>query len=300
MEPRARASYQQFKTLLEFMESHGDITRPQPDVQGRVRVYRLWRKLTNILNSVPGGVQKASDKWKKVWADWKSKTKKKAITIHRHRNETKGIGPRSKLSLTTFEERLLVIMGAVKAKRQYNIEDNSSMAIPMSETSDDDGSKSPSPSPSELITPNTPSPSSSRDQIQQSSSQEQAQSYTNHGQSQQFYNQKQFHHPTITTRPMTNLRMQTSPHSMPNSAHRLITRPRRKVIQIPFDRTTSEFLALEKRRLALEEMRERNNSRRIDVEVERNNVLSRFADIAATLLQHCLGRDNTESTIKIE
>lgn len=135
-----------------------------------------------------------------------------------------------------------------------------------------------------------------REQAQQSTSREQAQTYTE--QSQPFYSQEQFHHPTnfptITTRPMTNRRGHTSPPSFPNAAHRLITRPRRRVVQIPFDRTTSEFLALEKRRLALEEVRERNNSRRIDVEIERNNVLSRFADLATTLLQHYLGRDNTE------
>lgn len=285
------------------MESHGDITRIQPDDQGRVRVYRLWRKATNILNSVAGGVQKTPDKWKKVWADWKSKTKKKALTIHRHRNENKSVGPRSKLFLTDFEERLLVIMGAVSAEGQYSVDDqqyNSSSLINIRrQIPDDEGSQSsPIPSP-EHITPNTP-PSVSREQAQQSTSRDQAQSYSDHEQSQQFYSQEQVYDhtndPTVTTRSMTNRRGQTLANSVP----RLMTRPRRRVVQIPFDRSTSEFLNIEKRRLALEEVRERNNSRRIDVDIERNKILSRFADLATTLLQHYLGKDNTECPIKTE
>ncbi|CAH2088437.1 unnamed protein product [Euphydryas editha] len=76
MESKAWASGAQFSTLLEFMESHGDITKPQPGAQGRLRADRLWQQLANALNSIGGGVQKTPDKWKKVWADWKSKTKK--------------------------------------------------------------------------------------------------------------------------------------------------------------------------------------------------------------------------------
>lgn len=45
----------------------------------------------------------------KVWADWKTKTKKKAILIKRHESGTGG-GPSSRPNLTTYEERVLAIM----------------------------------------------------------------------------------------------------------------------------------------------------------------------------------------------
>lgn len=45
---------------------HGDLSRPQSGPQGRSKSERLWVELTNTLNSHGGGVQKSSDKWKKV------------------------------------------------------------------------------------------------------------------------------------------------------------------------------------------------------------------------------------------
>lgn len=46
--------------------SYGDLARPQPGAQGRIRADRLWQELSDILNSVGGGVHKSTDKWKKV------------------------------------------------------------------------------------------------------------------------------------------------------------------------------------------------------------------------------------------
>ncbi|CAH0721229.1 unnamed protein product, partial [Brenthis ino] len=51
--------------LLEFMESHGDITRPQRGVQGRLKAELLWHEVVDKLNSIDGGVKKSLDKWKK-------------------------------------------------------------------------------------------------------------------------------------------------------------------------------------------------------------------------------------------
>ncbi|XP_060801587.1 MAP7 domain-containing protein 1 [Amyelois transitella] len=109
MDSRVRASPEQLSTLLEYMESHGDLARPVAGAQGRVRSDQLWSDLTNILNSVGGGVHKTTDKWKKVWADLKSKTKKKGLTLRQHARGTGG-GPASQKSLSHLEERVLAIL----------------------------------------------------------------------------------------------------------------------------------------------------------------------------------------------
>ncbi|CAG5012750.1 unnamed protein product [Parnassius apollo] len=66
MERRVRASGEQFSTLLEFMESHGDLSNPRSGPQGRLKSERLWCESTTILNSIGGGVNKSADKWKKL------------------------------------------------------------------------------------------------------------------------------------------------------------------------------------------------------------------------------------------
>ncbi|XP_045498790.1 myb/SANT-like DNA-binding domain-containing protein 4 isoform X2 [Colias croceus] len=64
-----------------------------------------------MLNSVGGnGVNKTSDKWKKVWSDWKTKTKKKASLINRDVRGTGG-GPGRGKPLSRLEERVLRLIG---------------------------------------------------------------------------------------------------------------------------------------------------------------------------------------------
>ncbi|RVE39790.1 hypothetical protein evm_015560 [Chilo suppressalis] len=122
MESRVRASPEQLSTLLEFMESHGDLARPLTGAQGRVRSDRLWADLTNILNAVGGGVNKTTDKWKKVWADWKSKTKKKGLIIRSHARGTGG-GPASQQILSALDERVLAIMGPLAVEGQASVQE---------------------------------------------------------------------------------------------------------------------------------------------------------------------------------
>ncbi|CAG5019206.1 unnamed protein product [Parnassius apollo] len=111
MDSRLRASPEQFSLLIEFMESHGDLSRPQVGLQGRVRSERLWQELGDILNSVGRcGVNKTSDKWKRVWSDWKTKTKKKASLINRDIHGTGGGSGRGK-PLSRLEERVLRVIG---------------------------------------------------------------------------------------------------------------------------------------------------------------------------------------------
>ncbi|XP_075982203.1 uncharacterized protein LOC142980613 [Anticarsia gemmatalis] len=66
MEPRVRASPEQFSILLDYMERHGDLSRPQQGPQGRIKSERMWNELANTLNSLGGGVIKSPDKWKKM------------------------------------------------------------------------------------------------------------------------------------------------------------------------------------------------------------------------------------------
>ncbi|XP_060801523.1 myb-related transcription factor, partner of profilin-like [Amyelois transitella] len=122
MDSRVRASPEQLSTLLEYMESHGDLARPVAGAQGRVRSDQLWSDLTNILNSVGGGVNKTTDKWKKVWADLKSKTKKKGLTLRQHARGTGG-GPASQKSLSHLEERVLAIIGPTAVEGQDSIQE---------------------------------------------------------------------------------------------------------------------------------------------------------------------------------
>ncbi|XP_050563957.1 myb-related transcription factor, partner of profilin [Spodoptera frugiperda] len=122
MESRVRASQEQLSTLLEYMATHGDLARPLAGSQGRVRSDRLWTELTNILNAVGGGVSKTTDKWKKVWADWKSKTKKKALAIRHHARGTGG-GPASGQALSASDERVLAIMGTLAVAGQDSVEE---------------------------------------------------------------------------------------------------------------------------------------------------------------------------------
>lgn len=87
-----------------------------------------------------------------------------------------------------------------------------------------------------------------------------------------------------------------SPNSTVTSPHRRHLRARRRRAQTPFERATSEFVAVEQRRLQVEEMRERNNARRIEVEHDRNNLLSRFLDIADALLGEYLQNRRAEQS----
>ncbi|KAM3961679.1 uncharacterized protein ACR2FA_004237 [Aphomia sociella] len=117
MEPRVRASIEQFHTLIGFMEKHGDLAKIGTGPQGRLKADRMWQQLAIILNKMHGN-SKSIDKWKKVWADWKTKTKKKACHIRLHVRNTGS----SKLTLTTLEERVIALMSRTVVA-QYKVEE---------------------------------------------------------------------------------------------------------------------------------------------------------------------------------
>ncbi|XP_026736567.1 uncharacterized protein LOC113507188 isoform X2 [Trichoplusia ni] len=295
MESRARASPEQFSAILEFMESHGDISWPQQGPQGRIKADRLWHELVQSLNSMGGGVVKPLDKWKKVWADWKTKTKKKALTMRREASGTGG-GPSSRLTLTPLEDRVLGIMGLTAVVGQPGIDERGFDAPPSTDTlmpatgeavqnnmSTQDSSPSVAPlslpQPSfEFIfgpTPSTP--------MVVEPGPEPAPSI-----------------PPTTSPPVTasrgapRRRRRPAGHSPASSLatstphRRGVFRARTRRIQTPFERATSEFVAIEQRRLQLEESREekhhhremerlRLESRRLDIQESMINILSRLS-----------------------
>ncbi|XP_045785418.1 uncharacterized protein LOC123880986 isoform X2 [Maniola jurtina] len=271
MEPRARASGEQFSALLEYMESHGDLSKPQPGAQGRLRADRSWQELANLLNSIGGGVNKTPEKWKKVWADWKSKTKKKALMIRRHASGTGG-GPSRGPNLTALETRLLGIIGALAVEGHEEIDEqgfDGPPAVPGTNDGVEDGrdviSQPPSSPPLPLLV--IPSPTRSPINIDQPTAPDTSHTYA----------------PSLTP-----------PPSPQPSRHRREGARRRRTLT-PFDRAAREFAAIEQRRLQLEERRVANEGRRIEADNNRTSVLNRLADIAESFLQHYLqSRGQTE------
>ncbi|CAG5039920.1 unnamed protein product [Parnassius apollo] len=84
------------------------------------------------------------------------------------------------------------------------------------------------------------------------------------------------------------------------SPARRTLRARRRRTLTPFDRATSEFVAIENLRLRQEEKRDRQlydlEARRIEVDDERNQVLPMFADITQAWFDHYRSKDNTEQS----
>ncbi|KAL0808780.1 hypothetical protein ABMA28_012460 [Loxostege sticticalis] len=106
-----RTSAHQYDLIVTYMEQHGDITKPlSNNAQGKLRALQKWAELQHILNADGSGDSKTIDKWKKVWADLKNNTKKKAARIHKSVCGTGG-GPATTLKLTPLEERVLNIIG---------------------------------------------------------------------------------------------------------------------------------------------------------------------------------------------
>ncbi|CAG4965629.1 unnamed protein product [Parnassius apollo] len=251
MDSRLRASPEQFSLLIEFMESHGDLSRSQVGLQGRVRSERLWQELGDILNSVGRcGVNKTSDKWKRVWSDWKTKTKKKASLINRDIHGTGGGSGRGK-PLSRLEERVLRVIGVTaitgsQAIQEAGFQEPSQPQV--SNTADTAGRMS-SPAEIELLA----LPSAAEDTpiaVPANVTSPPA-------------------HPVSPVPGPSNSRTiqgERSPVSAGPSTPRHRHLRQRRLRQTPFDRATSEFVAIEENRLRFE--RERD-VRQHELETER-------------------------------
>ncbi|KAL0878502.1 hypothetical protein ABMA27_003596 [Loxostege sticticalis] len=282
MEPRLRASPEQFSALIEFMERHGDLSRPQAGAQGRLRADRLWQELTSLLNSIGGGVEKTQDKWKKVWADWKTKTKKKFSLIRRHASGTGG-GPSSRQTLTALEERVVAVIGVSAVVGQTSIQEQgfntpsqpSEEPIVRSEGSEIQLIlEVPNRLPASTLP--TPPPVSA----------------TQPSQSQR---SPPWYQPRTPPRSSERAASASPRSAAATPRRRLQMRARRNRGQTPFDRAASEFVAIEQRRLQLEEMRERHlheregerlrqESERIEVAREHNQLLRQLGVVAERII----------------
>ncbi|XP_035439136.1 uncharacterized protein LOC118268668 [Spodoptera frugiperda] len=105
-----RTSTSQFSKMVSFMEEHGDLNKPPHDARGRILNMKSWVRLTEMLNNDVSGDIKTTDKWKKVWSDFKNNTKKKAARLHRAATGT-GAGPVVYAKLTNLEKRVLKLIG---------------------------------------------------------------------------------------------------------------------------------------------------------------------------------------------
>ncbi|XP_022822573.1 uncharacterized protein LOC111353696 [Spodoptera litura] len=275
MQARQRSSFEQLSVLIQFMESHGDLSKPRPGPQGRINSEQLWLELTNILNSMGGGVQKTADKWKKVWTDWKTKTKKKYLHIRQQSSGTGG-GPNTHIQLTAIEERVMAVIGVSAVvglagiqEQGFNVPNfNEQPPEPMhfaemlenqsSQNTDPifDGRTSPLPLPS-LLSPQRPPEPLQPPLPQQPPQQRLSQP---------------------PTPPARNGRRQpsASPRST-MSANRFARRTKRRMT--PFERAAEQFSAVERRRLTFEEERDRRlherEMERLRLEAEKIKIAER-------------------------
>ncbi|XP_021205006.1 uncharacterized protein LOC101737914 isoform X4 [Bombyx mori] len=105
-----KTSQNQFDLLVTFMEEHGDLSKPASTPRGRMASIRNWEKLASLLNSHENGNTKTTEKWKKVWSDFKNNTKKKAERLRRKANGA-DVRPAIYAKLSGLEERVLNVMG---------------------------------------------------------------------------------------------------------------------------------------------------------------------------------------------
>ncbi|CAG5059824.1 unnamed protein product [Parnassius apollo] len=273
-EPRSRASPEQFAALCEFMECHGDITRPQQGLQGRIKADRLWQKLGELLNSIDGGVTKPIEKWKKVWADWKAKTKKKALVMRRGDNG----GLNSRQTLTALEQRVLRIMGLSSVVSRLGTKEGGF---------DDQPTERISPLPQKN---SVQTEFHSQNLVTEEKLSGFVASRSDEGTAASPVTTSEFRCRPPDGSPAwsvgTNVPVSTSSTSRRRRLHKAYTRR----TQTPFERATSAFIDIERRRTQLDEEREANyheremerlrlESRRIQMEENRNAIFSRLSDI---------------------
>ncbi|KAM3960257.1 uncharacterized protein ACR2FA_005735 [Aphomia sociella] len=108
----SRVGAAQMKKLLDLLSEDGVL------VNGKVSYVdtnkcNFWKGIAAKLNAVEGGVYKNAWKWCKMWADWKTKTKKKANILLRRKTY---VMEHPSPTFTTLELRLLKMI-------DYPIED---------------------------------------------------------------------------------------------------------------------------------------------------------------------------------
>ncbi|CAK1592730.1 unnamed protein product [Parnassius mnemosyne] len=299
----------QLEELLQFLGQHPALAkRVGLGARSKETVDKEWNNLATKLNAHGSGSSKSGERWKKVWADWKSKIKKKASLIRRHASGTGG-GPSIRQTLTAFEERVLAIMGNLTVDGLPSIQEQGFRLLQV--ISSPTLALSPPPAMHQQDTidreittanqsvaisppaPTTPTPSCSW-QPPHTLTQE-----TSTSQDQSMRSSRVQPAPS-TPPPTCRRRFPPTPRSgITASSTQTSLRARRRLTLTPFDRATSEFVTIEHLRLRQEETRDRQlyelETRRIEVDHERNQVLRMFADIAQAWFDHYRSKDNTDN-----
>ncbi|XP_035439234.2 myb/SANT-like DNA-binding domain-containing protein 4 [Spodoptera frugiperda] len=262
MESRLLANPEQLSLLIEFMESHGDLSRPQMGLQRKEQSEGLWQELAEILNAVGGGINQTADKWKWVWSDWKTKTIKKASVINRDIHGTGG-GPSMGKPLSQLEERVLQIIGDSSITGNQAIQEAGFQEQPQVRHAADTADTVPSlvdeteftiielgpeSTPTSVPVPDITAPPDRPDSPVPGPS---------------------------NCRTVQRERSPVSPGASNPRHHRL---RQRRLRQTPFDRATSEFVAVEKNRLRLEEQRA---TRQHNLDMERLKIEAQRVQVEA-------------------
>lgn len=96
----AKADSNQFEIMIDFMEKHGDLSKPPDGVKSRELTTRQWIMLTDLLNSQNQAAQKPTSKWRKAWSDLKNNTKRKAMRMS-------DVGAYPKTKFSRIEKRVI-------------------------------------------------------------------------------------------------------------------------------------------------------------------------------------------------
>ncbi|XP_072932838.1 uncharacterized protein [Epargyreus clarus] len=281
MESRLRASREQFLIMIDFMETNGDLSRPQPGAQGRQRMETQWNELTELLNSTGAGVQKQADKWKRVWSDWKTKTKRKASLMNRDTNSTGG-GPSTIKALTPLEERVLRIMGLRSVTGHQEVQEA--------------GFESTEPASDHMLSSTQPQPAEEVIEVLASATPVLELCRDPEPCNMELLNVASTSQGVCDLSNTERQREVVSPRVPCTPRRRRIFGQRRRHHQTPFEQAADRFSQIEEGRLRLEEKRVqmehdrelerlRVESQRILVEQQRNEILERIVVLGTNILE---------------
>ncbi|XP_046387401.1 myb/SANT-like DNA-binding domain-containing protein 3 isoform X2 [Ischnura elegans] len=138
-----RVSRQQREVMIKFMCAHRDLAHNKlVGPTGGQRKEKLWRELSQELNSCPSGATKDVGKWTKCWQDWKCDVKQKAAKLRRHSLGSGGGPPLPLTPLSNLEKRLLGLLGEVAVIGAEGEVDPIELQLENEEVSLSDGSSS--------------------------------------------------------------------------------------------------------------------------------------------------------------
>ncbi|XP_037826967.1 uncharacterized protein LOC119614952 [Lucilia sericata] len=92
----------QFQVLISLMESNEKLAKclPASGARERLLLEEAWNNVAREVNSF-GPPERTGFEWKKIWADFKSRTKRKVYENKKHSNGEKGF---SRIPLTDLEQ----------------------------------------------------------------------------------------------------------------------------------------------------------------------------------------------------